>query len=97
MHKQRGLLDEVEVADIHHLQALAGGNGVAKCLAHLRKQRSGLCAPHDAGGHVERGKARRRPIRPLALAQLLGQACGLRQLGLLSLEGLCGKIARVPP
>ncbi|MNZ47943.1 hypothetical protein D3C78_656750 [compost metagenome] len=85
------------MADIRHLQALAGGDGVAKCLAHLRKQCSGLCAPHDAGGHAERGKARRRPIRPLALAQLLGQACGLRQLGLLPLEGLRGKVARAAP
>lgn len=97
LHKQRGLLDGVEMADIRHLQALAGGDGVAKCLTHLRKQRSGLRAPHDASGYPEPGKARRRQIRPLALAQLLGQACGLRQLGLLPLEGLRGKVAWAPP
>lgn len=97
LYKQRGLLDGVDIADIRHLKALAGGDGIAKGLAHLRKQRSGLRALHDAGGQPESGKARRRPIRPLALAQLFGQAGGLRQLGLLPLEGLRSKVARAAP
>ena len=57
LHKQHGLLDGVEVPSVRYLQALAGGYGVANSLADQRKQRSGICALHDAGGHVEHGKA----------------------------------------